>query len=284
LGGSTVKTSSEQFTVMEHVLSCYQTVPYTFWKSEDDYEDGLPAVPQAWDPEVCDATKLPNPFTPDAFVPPAPPLPVLGTEDDSDGVLMPTELVAGSTFTIPVAVDGTGTVTASFDWNDDGDFADASEALDPIRDAQGQRQLSVAVPSDAVVGVIAAEFVATADDGTVGEKETYEVMIKAAPQPPALVKAKVARTSTVTVKAIRNRSRLFVDVNPDEGKGYWIKVYRKGAGKANAATWRKSGKTLWITSKDGTHTIDLPKGTYRVKVRAKYGLKSTVSQQVRLAR
>ena len=104
------------------------------------------------------------------------------------------------------------------------------------------------------------------------------------PEPPAQVKAKVTRKSTVTVKAIRNRSKLFVDVNPDEGKGYWIKVFRKGAGKANAATWRKSGKTLWITSKDGTHTIDLPKGTYRVKVRAKYGLKSTVSQQVRLAR
>ena len=285
LGGSTVKTSSEQFTVMEHVLSCYQTVPYTFWKSEDDYVDGLPAVPEAWDPQVCEATQLPNPFTADAFLPPEPPMPVLGTEEDgTDGVLMPSELVAGSSYTIPVAVDGSGTITAAFDWNDDGDFADASEALEPIEGAQGQRQVPLAVPSNAAVGMISAEFTVASPSGAVGEVEKYEVMIKAAPEPPAQVKAKVTRKSTVTVKAIRNRSKLFVDVNPDEGKGYWIKVFRKGAGKANAATWRKSGKTLWITSKDGTHTIDLPKGTYRVKVRAKYGLKSTVSQQVRLAR
>ncbi len=180
LGGSTVKTSSEQFTVMEHVLSCYQTVPYDFWKSVDDFADGLPAVPQAWDPQVCDATKLPNPFTPDAFVPPAPPLPALGTEEAIDGVLMPTELVTGSTYTIPVAVDGSGTLTAAFDWNDDGDFADTSETLAAIEDAQGQRQLPVDVPGDAVVGMISAEFVATAADGTVGETETYDVMIKAA--------------------------------------------------------------------------------------------------------
>ena len=44
----------------------------------------------------------------------------LGTEEDgTDGVLMPSELVAGSSYTIPVAVDGSGTITAAFDWNDE---------------------------------------------------------------------------------------------------------------------------------------------------------------------
>jgi hypothetical protein len=285
LGGSTVKTSTEQFTVMEHVLSCYQTVPYTFWKSLDDYEDGLPAVPEAWDPQVCEATQLPNPFTPDAFVPPAPPLPVLGTEGTTDGVLMPTELVAGSTYTIPVAVDGSGTVTASFDWNDDGDFADTSEVLEPIKQAQGQRQVPVDVPTTAAVGMISAEFAVTADDGTIGETEKYEVMIKAAPEPPKQVSpVKVAAKASIAVKAIRYQSRLFIDVNPDNGKGYWVKVFRKGPGKGNKATWKQYGKTLRIKSADGTMTVDLVKGTYRVKVMPKYGLKNALSQQVTLVR
>jgi hypothetical protein len=289
LGGSTVKTSTEQFTVMEHVLSCYQTVPYTFWKTEDDYTEGLPAVPQAWDPEVCDATKLPNPFTADAFLPPAGSVPVLGTDGQTDGVLMPTDLVVGSVYSIPVAINGTGTVTASFDWNDDGDYADANESLTPIENAQGQRQLEVTVPDDAAVGVITADFVVTSAKGITGEEETYDVTIKPAetaalPAPPQQVApVKIPRTALVTVKAIKGRSKLFIDVNPDKGKGYWVQVYRK-VNKKHAVVWKKYRKTLRIRTADGTRIANLAKGTYRVKVMAKYGLRSVTSQQVRLAR
>ena len=34
LGGESIKASTEHFTVMESILTCYQTNPYDFWKSE----------------------------------------------------------------------------------------------------------------------------------------------------------------------------------------------------------------------------------------------------------
>jgi hypothetical protein len=47
LGGESVKASTEHFTIMESILTCYQTHPYDFWSSREDYELGLPSVPQA---------------------------------------------------------------------------------------------------------------------------------------------------------------------------------------------------------------------------------------------
>ena len=306
LGGATVKTSAEQFTAMEHVLSCYQTVPYDFWKSEDDYTDGLPSVPEAWDPAVCEATRLPNPFLPEAFVPPAAgPLPVLGTVDPNNGVLMPTSMVQGNTYNIPVAVNGIGTLTASFDWNDDGDFADANEALSPIANAQGMWQVQVTVPVDAKVGVISTKFVVTEAGGAVGEVETYDVTITAAATPATAPAATtttttpaptatttpapaapgtVVPTAVITVKGVSKNTKLFVDVDPNKGKGYWnIKVYRKVV-KGDAVSWKKVGKTLRTKTAKETRTIKLKKGTYRVQVMAKYKMQGAVSSEVTLGK
>ena len=47
LGNESIKASTEHFTVMESILTCWQTNPYDFWKSEADYLAGLPSVPQA---------------------------------------------------------------------------------------------------------------------------------------------------------------------------------------------------------------------------------------------
>ena len=306
LGGSTVKTSTEQFTVMEHVLSCYQTVPYDFWKAEEDFTDGLPSVPTAWDPAVCEATRLPNPFLPEAFLPPAAgPLPVLGTVNPNDGVLMPTSMVQGSTYAVPVAVNGIGTLTASFDWNGDGDFTDANEVLAPIANAQGMWQVQVTVPADAKVGVITAKFVVTDAGGVVGEEETYDATITAAASTPApadtttttTLAATTAATTTTTpapgtvvptavikVKAVSNKSKLFVNVDPNKGTGYWnIKVYRKTV-KGDRVSWEKVGKTLRTKTAKETRTINLGKGTYWVKVMEKYGMEGAVSEQVTLVR
>ena len=46
LGGSSVKASTEHFTVMEGVLTCHQTYPYDFWADEQEYLDGLAPVPE----------------------------------------------------------------------------------------------------------------------------------------------------------------------------------------------------------------------------------------------
>ena len=90
--------------------------------------------------------------------------------------------------------------------------------------------------------------------------------------------------AVVKVKAINNGTKLFVNVNPNKGTGYWnIKVYRKVV-KGDQVSWEKVGKTLRTKTSKETRTINLGKGTYRVKVMEKYGMKGDVSNQVTLVR
>ena len=41
LGGTSIKASTEHFTVMEAILTCNQTYPYQFWASQEDYQADL---------------------------------------------------------------------------------------------------------------------------------------------------------------------------------------------------------------------------------------------------
>ncbi len=91
-------------------------------------------------------------------------------------------------------------------------------------------------------------------------------------------------SAVVKVKAINNGTKLFVNVNPNKGTGYWnIKVYRKVV-KGDKVSWEKVGKTLRTKTSKETRTINLGKGTYRVKVMENYGMKGDVSNQVTLVR
>ena len=84
----------------------------------------------------------------------------------------------------------------------------------------------------------------------------------------------------VGVKAVRDQSRLRIDVNPNMGKGYWtFQVQRQNA----RGSW-KPLKTYKTQGTKETRTINLPKGTYRVVVRAKYGFAETASSPVYLKR
>jgi hypothetical protein len=92
--------------------------------------------------------------------------------------------------------------------------------------------------------------------------------------------ASLSATSPVKVKAKSGRSKLFVDVNPNKGSGYWtFQVHKLQAD----GTW-KAGKTYRTRGSKETRTINLKKGTYRVAVRPKYGHEGTTSLEVRLAR
>ena len=92
----------------------------------------------------------------------------------------------------------------------------------------------------------------------------------------------VVPAAVVTAKAVNNGTKLFVNVNPNKGKGYWnIKVYRKVV-KGDKVSWEKVGKTLRTKTSKETRTINLGKGTYRVKVMEKYGMQGDVSRQVTL--
>ena len=87
-----------------------------------------------------------------------------------------------------------------------------------------------------------------------------------------------------TVKAVAGRDRakdkLIVDVNPDKGKGYWsFRVQRLAGGK-----WVTLGKSYNTAGSRETASVNLPKGTYRVVVAAKYGFAGAASNAVALAK
>lgn len=103
-------------------------------------------------------------------------------------------------------------------------------------------------------------------------------VVSPSPAPPVLV---TQPTAQITVRTDKRRSKIYVDVNPNKGKGFWkVSVQRK---KANGTwtTYKKSYKTYG--SKE-TRTLNLKKGTYRVYVNPKYGFLGAVSTNVTLKR
>jgi hypothetical protein len=156
--------------------------------------------------------------------------------------------------------------------------------------------------SNLTPGIYVFSTRATDAADNVGEVEVYALVIPAAVTPPVAsqpsaaapgaaagptAQAPPAATPVVTaavvkVKAIENGTKLFVNVNPNKGTGYWnIKVYRKVV-QGDKVTWEKVGKTLRTRTSKETRTINLGKGTYRVKVMEKYGMQGDVSKQVTL--
>ncbi len=89
-----------------------------------------------------------------------------------------------------------------------------------------------------------------------------------------------APTASVKVKAKKRKSKLFVNVNPNKGKRYWkFKVQKQRA----SGSW-KSLKTYRTKGKKETRLINLKKGTYRVKVKPKFGHQGVKSSSVYLKR
>lgn len=97
-------------------------------------------------------------------------------------------------------------------------------------------------------------------------------------QPPPI--ARPQPRASVKVRAVKRRSKLRVNVNPNQGSRHWtFKVQRKRAD----GTW--AGKGAYRTRRAGeTRTVNLRKGTYRVRVRPKFGHLGTVSARVVLRR
>ncbi|MGB7980245.1 MAG: S8 family serine peptidase [Candidatus Nanopelagicales bacterium] len=93
-----------------------------------------------------------------------------------------------------------------------------------------------------------------------------------APEPAPLPRA------SVKVKTTGSRSKLFVDVDPNKGSGYWS--FQVQSARADGS-WRAL-KTYRTHGRSETRTLDLKKGTYRVVVAAKYGYRGTTSASVHL--
>ncbi|HEX6887841.1 MAG TPA: metallophosphoesterase [Candidatus Nanopelagicales bacterium] len=102
----------------------------------------------------------------------------------------------------------------------------------------------------------------------------------ATPAIPAIPATPVTRTASVKVRAVKARSRLSVNVNPNRGRGYWtftVQAKRADRRWAPFGTYRTKG------SKE-TRTLNLGRGTYRVRVRAKHGYAGVTSEPVSLRR
>ncbi len=102
LGGNEVKASTEHFTVMEAVLTCFQTVPYEYWDSKEDFDEGLPSVPSLADVTQCTNNQLPNPVT-TADVAAA----IAALEPNEDSVVPdPLDLYLGTNYAVTEKDDG----------------------------------------------------------------------------------------------------------------------------------------------------------------------------------
>lgn len=84
----------------------------------------------------------------------------------------------------------------------------------------------------------------------------------------------------VFVKAVSKGSKVHIDVNPDKGSGFWS--FRVEKRKANGK-W-KALKTYRTKGTREIRTINLSKGTYRVRVAPKYGRAGAISKSVMLRR
>jgi hypothetical protein len=80
--------------------------------------------------------------------------------DDENGVTLVPLLPVGETATVPVSIqNASGFLNAWFDWNADGDFNDAGEQMVTNQSVMaGTTNLSVAVPTGAIVGLTFARF------------------------------------------------------------------------------------------------------------------------------
>lgn len=88
----------------------------------------------------------------------------------------------------------------------------------------------------------------------------------------------VQQPAVVKVKAVKGKGKLYVDVNPNKGKGYWtFQVQQFKAGQ-----WSTAKKVYRTLGTKETRTINFKKGTYRVVVASKYGFAATTSAAVTL--
>lgn len=84
---------------------------------------------------------------------------------------------------------------------------------------------------------------------------------------------------TVKASAVKNRSKIRVNVNPNQKYvNYKVKVQKKVDGK-----W-KTKKVRWTKGTKDVRTINMGKGKYRIKVPAQHGMDKEISNVVRLRR
>lgn len=88
-------------------------------------------------------------------------------------------------------------------------------------------------------------------------------------------------SAAVAVGAVAASSRLSLDVDPDLSTGSW--AFRVQSQRANGR-WRTLPATYRTRGAQETRTLDLPRGTYRIRILPRFGLNPTLSTPVTLSR
>ncbi|MEZ5325582.1 MAG: SdrD B-like domain-containing protein [Verrucomicrobiales bacterium] len=177
--------------------------------------------------------------------------------DDEDGVTFPA-FAPGATSSVTITSSGAGKLNAFFDWNADGDFADAGEVIAQMNVVAGSNSLSVSVPATVATGTpIGARFRLSSAGGLTavggaldGEVEDYLV----------IVQARVAIGSTVWLDTGPNRT---ANGSFDIGEGLngvVVELYRSSDTPGIDAP-----VATMLTAGDGTYQFDnLQPGDYIV--------------------
>lgn len=107
---------------------------------------------------------------------------------------------------------------------------------------------------------------------------TITGLVRVTPRGPTTTPG-AAQKISVKVKAVKKRSKLQVDVNPNKAsKNYKFKIQKKVRGK-----WR-TVRVTYTKGRFDKRTVNLRKGEYRIKVPKQHGVKATTSKAVRLKR
>ena len=115
-----------------------------------------------------------------------------------------------------------------------------------------------------------------------GEPEpTLSPKPTSAPKPTAPPRPAPVRKPAVRVSArpVSHARKLAVDVDPDKGRGFWTFTVQK----RTKGAWSSIGSYRTHGQRE-TRVINLPKGSYRVVVSAKYGYRAAASTVVTLKR
>ena len=106
------------------------------------------------------------------------------------------------------------------------------------------------------------------------------VALRGATPPSVVPPTEVGQAVTLRARAKSGDSKMYVNVDPNKGKGYWQFVVQKVSGDQ----WRALSKVYKTKASAERRTLNLRRGTYRVLVMPRYGYAGAMSDAFTLLR
>ncbi|MDH3958156.1 MAG: hypothetical protein OEU98_01620, partial [Actinomycetota bacterium] len=106
------------------------------------------------------------------------------------------------------------------------------------------------------------------------------VSLRSATPPSVMPPTETGKAVTLRVRAKSGESKLYANVDPNKGKGYWQFAVQK----LTKGDWRALSKVYKTKANAERRTLNLRRGTYRVLVMPRYGYQGAMSDIVGLRR